>query len=285
MFMPAPIARRTTAGQRVLPPNMYRNFAIWLKIWSMLTPTKSANINSATGRMPASAAPPAAPMIADSEIGVSMTRSAPNFGSRPLVTPKIPPEASRWPDVPPAPPETSSPSTMIEPSRSISRCSASFSASRNDFCGIAGCSVGNVDVGLDFRVRRRCGGLRRGYGRVDFTQHFFVDRIERCSGQPAFGRHARAEVLQAVHRLALALHLVLGAVELRVAFEVAVETRDRRLERGRTTAAACEVDQAACGFVDGEEVRAVTTLSRHAEGARAAGDVLRAHRVILAGVL
>jgi hypothetical protein len=43
-------------------------------------------------------------MIADSEIGVSITRSAPNFGNRPVVTPKMPPDASRWPDVPPAPP-------------------------------------------------------------------------------------------------------------------------------------------------------------------------------------
>ncbi len=49
-----------------------------------MTPTKSANMSSATGRRPASAAPAAAPTIADSEIGVSITRSAPNFGEEPL---------------------------------------------------------------------------------------------------------------------------------------------------------------------------------------------------------
>ena len=36
---------------------------------------KSTNISSATGRRPEAAAPAAAPMIADSEIGVSSTRS------------------------------------------------------------------------------------------------------------------------------------------------------------------------------------------------------------------
>ena len=66
---------RITTGVSALPPNMYRNFAAWLKIWSKQTPMKSMNISSATGRSPAVAAPTAAPMNADSLIGVSMTRS------------------------------------------------------------------------------------------------------------------------------------------------------------------------------------------------------------------
>ena len=49
------------------------------------------NCISATGRMPAYAAPIAAPMIAVSEIGVSMTRSRPKRSSRPSVTLKAPP--------------------------------------------------------------------------------------------------------------------------------------------------------------------------------------------------
>ena len=57
----------------------------------MQTPKKSTNISSAIGRMPASAAPVAAPMNAVSEIGVSITRSGPNFASRPSVAPKMPP--------------------------------------------------------------------------------------------------------------------------------------------------------------------------------------------------
>ena len=40
---------------------------------------KSTNISSTTGRRPEAAAPAAAPMIADSEIGVSSTRSG-NLG-------------------------------------------------------------------------------------------------------------------------------------------------------------------------------------------------------------
>ena len=54
---------------------MYLNLAAWLKIWSKQTPMKSMNMSSATGRMPATAAPMAAPMKPDSEMGVSSTRS------------------------------------------------------------------------------------------------------------------------------------------------------------------------------------------------------------------
>src|SRR6476619_6731079 len=53
----------------------------------MHTPTKSANINSATGRRPARAAPAAEPTIADSLIGVSITRPA-DSGQHPLGYPK-----------------------------------------------------------------------------------------------------------------------------------------------------------------------------------------------------
>jgi hypothetical protein len=61
---------RITTGVTALPPNMYRNFAAWFMIWSRQTPAKSMNISS-TGRMPRVAAPIAAPMNADSVIGVS----------------------------------------------------------------------------------------------------------------------------------------------------------------------------------------------------------------------
>ena len=49
------------------------------------------NCISAIGRMPMSAAPIAAPTIADSEIGVSMTRISPKRSSIPSVTLKAPP--------------------------------------------------------------------------------------------------------------------------------------------------------------------------------------------------
>ena len=53
------------------------------------------NMISTTGLSPESAAPTAAPTIAASEIGVSRTRSAPNFASSPRVTAKGPPGAAK----------------------------------------------------------------------------------------------------------------------------------------------------------------------------------------------
>ena len=72
---------------------------------------KSANMISATGRMPTMAAPAQVPMMAASDRGVSRTRSAPYLASRPLVTPKSPPI-----------------SAMSSPMRNISAC---FSMARS----------------------------------------------------------------------------------------------------------------------------------------------------------
>ena len=90
---------------------------------------KSTNINSATGRRPVAAAPAAAPMNALSLMGVSSTRSGPNSGCRPLVTPSTPPQASISPGAP-APPALSSPITITRGSRRISLAIASLIASR-----------------------------------------------------------------------------------------------------------------------------------------------------------
>ncbi len=49
------------------------------------------NCISATGRMPMCAAPAAAPTIAASEIGVSITRDSPNRLANPSVTLNAPP--------------------------------------------------------------------------------------------------------------------------------------------------------------------------------------------------
>ena len=57
----------------------------------MQTPKKSTNISSAIGRMPAAAAPVAAPMKAVSEMGVSRMRCGPKRSSRPEVALKMPP--------------------------------------------------------------------------------------------------------------------------------------------------------------------------------------------------
>src|SRR6266851_3317571 len=84
----------------------------------MTRETKSAIWSSTTGRQPTSAAPTPAPACAASEIGASITRCGPNRSSSPVVTWKSPPI---W--------AMSSPITNTPGSRSISSCSASFSAS------------------------------------------------------------------------------------------------------------------------------------------------------------
>src|SRR4051794_21017647 len=107
---------------------------------------KSTNMSSATGRSPDAAAPIAAPMNADSEIGVSSTRSG-NLGYRPFVTPMTPPQASSSPAAP-APPTLSSPNTTTVGSRSISWAIASLMACRYVISrAMAGPLVGDVDVG------------------------------------------------------------------------------------------------------------------------------------------
>ena len=78
------------------------------------------NCISATGRRPICAAPAAAPTIAASEIGVSMTRDSPNRLLNPSVTLKAPPYRP-----------TSSPRMKTRSSRSISSHKPWRSASRN----------------------------------------------------------------------------------------------------------------------------------------------------------
>ena len=64
---------------------MYQYFAAWLTSESIGSAMKSPNMISKTGRSPVTAAPNAAPASASSEIGVSITRSAPKRSSSPGV--------------------------------------------------------------------------------------------------------------------------------------------------------------------------------------------------------
>ena len=98
---------------------MYRYLASWLAIWSKQTPAKSANMISASGRRPWTAAPIAVPTIACSEIGVSSTRRPPKRSCRPSVVLKTPPAAA-----------TSSPSRNTSSSASSSVAMARLIASR-----------------------------------------------------------------------------------------------------------------------------------------------------------
>jgi hypothetical protein len=89
-------------------------------IWSMQTQVNDQLMNSTIGRRPIVAAPTASPEKAASEIGVSMTRSGPNWSSIPLDTLYAP---LYW--------ATSSPHRNTLGSRSISSVMAARRASRS----------------------------------------------------------------------------------------------------------------------------------------------------------
>jgi hypothetical protein len=93
--------------------------AIWFTTMSQQTAKKSENMISATGRSPVMAAPIAAPRIACSEMGVSMTRRGPKRSSSPGVVLKTPPA-----------PAMSSPISTTRSSRSISCARPRATASR-----------------------------------------------------------------------------------------------------------------------------------------------------------
>ncbi len=87
--LPPPEGARTTMG--IAAPQRYRHLAAKFTIWSKAQVMKSANCISATGRRPMMEAPMAAPTMADSARGVSMTRRSPKRSSMPAVTLNAPP--------------------------------------------------------------------------------------------------------------------------------------------------------------------------------------------------
>src|SRR5690606_30006924 len=116
--------------------------------------------------MPLSAAPMATPTMADSAMGVSITRSSPNSSSRPWVARKTPPRTP-----------TSSPSTITDGSARISSARASRTACTTLITAIhAPPSTGNrlrlrVDVGRQILHRRIGRRLRVGDGIVHRRLH------------------------------------------------------------------------------------------------------------------
>jgi len=75
---PRLIATRMTTGTGTWPPNMYAQFAAWFTIGSTARSMKSIRGWNTIGRIPAMAAPIAAPVVAFSLTGESRTRSRPN---------------------------------------------------------------------------------------------------------------------------------------------------------------------------------------------------------------
>ena len=114
---PAPSGILTTMGMVYWLPNMYRILAIWFTILSMAQVTKSMNMISTTGRRPQEAAPAAMEVRLASLMGVSTTRSGPNFLRRSRLAPKDPPACP-----------TSSPMRKTRSSLSISSSRASLMA-------------------------------------------------------------------------------------------------------------------------------------------------------------
>ena len=82
-WRPPPVAIRTTSGTLNWPPDMCRSVAALLTTWSSASRLKLTVITSTIGRRPPIAAPMPAPTKADSDSGVSRTRSGPNSSSSP----------------------------------------------------------------------------------------------------------------------------------------------------------------------------------------------------------
>src|SRR6266540_2461052 len=254
---------RITIGTRALPPNMYRSFAPWLKIWSMQTPKKSTNISSATGRSPVAAAPTAAPMYPDSEIGVSSTRSRPKRCTRPLVTPSTPPQASSCSNPGTvAPPATSSPISTTSGSRSISTASASLTASRKVSVRVATDMLTSLPVG-DVDVVERV--LWLGLGAALGERDRLVDR--------GLGGHVK--LLDLLGGQQAPLLRLLGEEGELVALEVAEVAPGLRLDQAGAVAPAGPGHRLLRRLVHGDHVVAVDRDAGDVVGGGTVGDAAR----------
>src|SRR5216684_3054361 len=119
---------------------------------------------STTGRNPVIAAPTPIPVNPASEIGVSITRSAPNSSTSPDKTLNGVPASA-----------TSSPKMHTRASRRISSASASRTACANVNSLVATSGI-NVLVHLVYRRIRR--GNRELHRRFHLRPHFFVDFLQ-----------------------------------------------------------------------------------------------------------
>src|SRR5579863_3711546 len=132
----------------------------------MISPAKSPNMISTTGRRPVMAAPTPIPVNPASEMGVSRTRSGPNSFTRPVKTLKAVPASA-----------TSSPMMKTRGSRRISSASASRTASPKVNSRTA-TAVSGIYVLLHLvhvRIRSRHGKLD---GFIDLGFYFHLNLIQ-----------------------------------------------------------------------------------------------------------
>src|SRR6185437_7755895 len=227
---------------------------------------KSMNCISHTGRMPMCAAPAAAPTIAASEIGVSITRCAPKRSSNPSVTLNAPPYAPM-----------SSPSMKTLASRSISSNSAWRIASRYVVSAIEGPParwafvpihrgghpasiperLGLRGIGVDatqrvvrLRHRRRIRHVRR---RIDFRLDALIDPRQFRGGNTLGREHGTVAVERVILRLP-SLNLSLGDVRLVVVLRVSLATIRDQLDERDALAAPRAIHGASGDVVRGKHV-------------------------------
>src|SRR6185312_8358340 len=159
---------------------------------------KSMNCISQTGRMPMCAAPAAAPTMAASEMGVSITRDSPYFASKPSVTLNAPPYAPM-----------SSPNTKTFGSRSISSNSAWRIASRYVVSAIEGPPgrrpfIRRHGTRHTLPVPRRLGRRRiRVHPDERVTRFGHRRLLGQVGGGVDFALHARVDLRQLAGRDAL----------------------------------------------------------------------------------
>src|SRR5690349_24617566 len=130
----------------------------------MMSPLKSPNMISTTGRIPVIAAPTASPVKPGSEIGVSRTRSLPNSSTSPVNTLKVVPASA-----------ISSPSINTVASRRNSSARASRMASPYVNSRLVG---SGIDMFAHF-FRGREGRLQGQFdGRLDLGLHGGLNLLE-----------------------------------------------------------------------------------------------------------
>ena len=110
-------------------------------------------------------------------------------------------------------------------------------------------------------------------------RHFAVDGVQIGIVQKAGGGDFFTEFVEAIPRGADVFHLILAAIGLGIAFEVAVITVEFDLNQGRPRALAGAFDGFAGSFVHGEEIMAVDDYARHVESAGAIRRIIAGNRI------
>src|SRR5262245_44502584 len=232
-------------------------------------PMKSMIMISATGSRPSIAAPTAAPTIAASEIGVSITRSWPYFVDSPAVGPDAPGSAM------------SSPSRNTRSSARSAWSSARFSASRiviidEPLARRADCVVSFMCLSSDRVLDRRRVHVpvefldRGGVGAHDRLQrHFhlgartFVDAAQLVVGADTGVEQLPSEPWHGIRRHGR-LQLILRDVRHPVAEVVAAKAERHTLEESRAATSARPGQRLGERIRHGQWVVTVDANTRHA---------------------